>query len=59
MDPAGQVSRAIVRADGNDPNQFFANLRRIVSKTVPVFRYDPKLPKLKLLSAQIFPCRVD
>jgi hypothetical protein len=44
MEKIEKVARAMARADGNNPDQPLAGYRRIVGKTVPVFRYDSKLP---------------
>jgi hypothetical protein len=43
MDKFEKIARAMALADGNDPDQPLAGYRRIIGKTVPVFRYDPKL----------------
>ena len=44
MDKIEKVARALAAADGRDPDKPFGNwqFRRIVGKTIPIFRYDPK-----------------
>jgi hypothetical protein len=44
MTKTEKVARAMARADDVDPDQPITGFRRIVGKTIPVFRYDPKLP---------------
>jgi hypothetical protein len=46
MDKLEKLARAMARADDVDPDQPMTGfrIRRIVGKTIPVYRYDPKLP---------------
>jgi hypothetical protein len=44
VDKIEKMARAMARADERDPDQPLTGFRRIVGQTVPVFRYDPKLP---------------
>jgi hypothetical protein len=46
MDKLEKVARAMARADDVDPDQPITGFRtrRIVGKTIPVYRHDPKLP---------------
>jgi hypothetical protein len=44
MDNVEKVARAMARADDVDPDQPLSGFRRIVGKTLIVFRYEPDLP---------------
>lgn len=44
MNKLEKLARAMAQADDVDPDQPITDFRRIVGKTIPVFRYDPKLP---------------
>jgi hypothetical protein len=44
MSKIEKVARTMAQADNADPDQPITGFRRIVGQTIPVFRYDPKLP---------------
>ena len=44
MDKVEKVARAMAQADSVDPDKPLEGYRRIVGKSIPVFRYDPKSP---------------
>ena len=44
MDRLEKVARAMAQSDGVDPDQPLEGYHRIVGQTIPVFRYEPKLP---------------
>jgi hypothetical protein len=44
MDKVEKVARAMAQADSVDRDKRLDGYRRFVGKTIPVFRYDPKLP---------------
>jgi hypothetical protein len=46
MNDVEKVARAMARADDVDQDQPLRGFRRIVGKTISVFKYDPRLPAL-------------
>ena len=46
MDTEEEVARAMAVADARDPDRPIGRwqFKRIVGKTIPLFRHDPKLP---------------
>lgn len=46
MDRVEKAARAMARADDRNPDQPFGRwkFKRIVGQTIPIYRYDPRLP---------------